>query len=526
MPEMNIYWGETHDNVCQRAEAPVTVEENVRSGRPHLDFYAPAYYTAETSLVEALDGSGRSIHLESWKSPEKLAREWAEVEDATRALNEPGRFVTFPGYEWQGDGSSGDHNVVFRGEGHGIARVNTLPELYAALQGIDAIAIPHHTAYVTGNRGKDWSVHDDRLTPFMEVFSVHGSSEVDDEWIGLRINSKMGPGLAGGTYQDALDRGYHVGAICSTDNIGVYPGPYGWGLMACIASELTRDCLWEAFGQRRVYGVTGDRIELDFRVNGAPMGSCIEADSAREIEVSVRGLDALDRVEVLRNGRVVHTHAHQGTWDLPPAGTRSRFTLRIEAGWGPSAAESGVPGPRHWRGTLTLPTDARLLGASPCWLKSGQEQAKLAGNSASFDLLAPQGTPGQGALHQFATANVFELEACPEDPLTLEMDGLVLRATVAELCGGSRVLADEETADALVRDQYGLAPETLDRPGIARLLAHKVKVHRAIPEAGYSTSVRFVDDEPLGGEANYRVRVEQRNGQRAWSSPVWVSRKP
>ena len=25
------------------------------------------------------------------------------------------------------------------------------------------------------------------------------------------------------------------------------------------------------------------------------------------------------------------------------------------------------------------------------------------------------------------------------------------------------------------------------------------------------------------GEVNYRVRVEQRNGQRAWSSPIWVA---
>ncbi|MCK4374849.1 MAG: hypothetical protein KAX19_05945, partial [Candidatus Brocadiae bacterium] len=25
------------------------------------------------------------------------------------------------------------------------------------------------------------------------------------------------------------------------------------------------------------------------------------------------------------------------------------------------------------------------------------------------------------------------------------------------------------------------------------------------------------------GEVHYRVRVEQRNGQRAWSSPIWVA---
>jgi hypothetical protein len=36
------------------------------------------------------------------------------------------------------------------------------------------------------------------------------------------------------------------------------------------------------------------------------------------------------------------------------------------------------------------------------------------------------------------------------------------------------------------------------------------------------TAMEWEDDEPLDRETNYRVRVEQRNGQRAWSSPIWV----
>ncbi len=523
MTELSIFWGETHDNVRQFEDCPVTVEENVRLGRTHLDFYAPAYYTAENVSVESVDGGGGSIRVERWKSPGKLAREWAELEEVTRALNEPGVFITFPGYEWQGDGTCGDHNVIFRREGHGIARVNTLGELYAALQGIDAIAIPHHTAYQIGHRGKDWRVHDDRLTPFAEIYSVHGSSETDEEWIGLRVNPKMGPGLAGGTYQDALDLGCHVGAICSTDGTGLFPGRYNWGLMACLATELTRDALWEAFAQRRVYGVTGDRIELDLRVNGALMGSRVEASGPREISVAASGLDALDRVEALRNGRVIHTHSHQGTWEAPPAGVRSRFKLRIEAGWGPWAQEIGATAPRLWRGTLRLPDGARFISASPCWPNAGQERAVFAGNSARFSLSTPQAGPGGSPLSRCRCADVFEFEARPEDVLALEIDGLQVRATVAELAGGSRVLWDEAEADALLRNRFGLEPEKLDRPGIGRLLAHKVKLHRAIPEAGYAASFSFVDDEPLTGEANYRIRVEQRNGQRAWSSPVWVT---
>jgi hypothetical protein len=78
---------------------------------------------------------------------------------------------------------------------------------------------------------------------------------------------------------------------------------------------------------------------------------------------------------------------------------------------------------------------------------------------------------------------------------------------------------------ALVRDTTGVVPETARRGDIYYQLAEKTKIHKAIPEEGYCASLDAVDDEPLTGEANYRVRIEQRNGQRAWSSPIWVEGK-
>jgi hypothetical protein len=57
-------------------------------------------------------------------------------------------------------------------------------------------------------------------------------------------------------------------------------------------------------------------------------------------------------------------------------------------------------------------------------------------------------------------------------------------------------------------------------------MACKAKVHRAVPEDGYTASLAYDDDEPLSSNTHYRVRVEQRNGQRAWSSPIWVNAQP
>ena len=34
---------------------------------------------------------------------------------------------------------------------------------------------------------------------------------------------------------------------------------------------------------------------------------------------------------------------------------------------------------------------------------------------------------------------------------------------------------------------------------------------------------RFVDQDPQAGEQHYYVRVQQVDGQMAWSSPIWVT---
>ena len=49
--------------------------------------------------------------------------------------------------------------------------------------------------------------------------------------------------------------------------------------MAALVDDFSRDGIFEAISARRTYALTGDRIELDFTVDGAPMGATIEAGS-------------------------------------------------------------------------------------------------------------------------------------------------------------------------------------------------------------------------------------------------------
>jgi len=523
MKEFRVFWGEAHDNTFQFDDSPTPFDESVRRAASHLDFYAAAYYTACSPAFQPgghLSETNRpsQIPIEGWKPQERLDREWAIVNDVCRQMNRPGEFVTFPGYEWQGDGSSGDHNVFSLHEGLPIFRVDKLADLYACLRGREAIAIPHHTAYRPGVRGRDWSVYDETLSPFAEIYSIHGCSETDEEWVGMRQNPHMGPGIGPGTWQAALDRGYHLGAICSTDNWGDMPGCYGNGRMACLAEELTRESLWQAFRARRVYGVTGDRILLDFTVNDAEMGRIITAKGKRRIRVAVRGSDALDRIEILRNGRVIATHCHQGTWRFPGAGRRTRFKIRIEAGWGPRPNEMPIQ-VRDWNGEICA-AGGRMLGVEKCWISPGHGEPELCGDTARFHLRTTTRTVGQ----RRQNAEIFEFEAAPETPLLIRMNGLEERGTVAEFAEASREMWFKDECVRMLEREFGIAPYSLERMDAYHHVAYKVKIHRPMPEAAYTAVFEIEDDEPFQGEIHYRVRVEQRNGQRAWSSPIWVRR--
>ena len=518
---LKVFWGEAHDNTYQFPTLSVPMEDVLDRAAAHLDFYAAAYYT---SCSEAFHEGGHlsetdkphPVAVEEWKDQDRLDREWKEVQEATRKKYRPGEFVTFPGYEWQGNGTSGDHNVFAFEEGLPIFRVNTLKELYERLIGFEAIAVPHHTAYRVGRRGHDWSVYDERLTPFAELYSIHGCSETDEEWIGLRQNSHMGPGQGGGTYQDGLDRGCRIGAICSTDNWGDMPGHYGNGRMACLATELTRRAFWEAFKARRVYGVTGDRIQIDFRINDSPMGSILPGIKKRRIDVKIAGSDAIDRIEILKNGQVIAAHCHQGTWHVPEAGCKSRFKIRVEVGWGPRPNELQMPS-RQWDGELALEKGS-FTGCEPCWVSAGQSRPLWDGGTATFRLLSSNKNLNEHSQN----ADIFELETKTDDRLHLSLNGLELNETIRELTARSRVLWYRDECVQMLQDKAGIEPGMMEREDVYYNTAYKAKIHRAVPESAYTAALSFEDDTPLTKEANYRIRAEQRNAQRAWSSPIWV----
>ncbi len=311
LPDRQIYFGELHSQMWHSMGTGTTAEF-FEWGRDvaGLDFCAPAnHYNWRFEVTDEV---------------------WQDMVDTCNAYNDPGTFATMVSYEWGGVADSGHRNVYFRGDTGKFTywyrgAHKSLEEFWQSLKGQDILTAPHHTKYL---RGTDWSCRNDTHQRFVEICSKWGISE------------SGGPK----SVQAALALGHRLGFVGGTDshyglaNQGSYHVNDGNGLACVIAPELTRDALWQALYDRRCYATTGDRILLDFTLNGHPMGSDLPTDLSgappRTFSMRIAGAAPIDTVEIVRNNRVVFS-AHpgievwQGDWTdtdpLPPVAFEPTF---------------------------------------------------------------------------------------------------------------------------------------------------------------------------------------------------------
>ena len=153
--------------------------------------------------------------------------------------------------------------------------------------------IPHHLAYPSGHRGVNWAECDECCTPVVEIFSEYGNSE-SDRGPYTFLNHSMSGRETFQTVKAALEQGLKFGFVVSSDSHNGFPGAYGGGLLAVHSENLDRGSIIKAINNRHTYALTGDRILVDFHVNGALMGSTIKAGKEVELTYDVRCPDELD----------------------------------------------------------------------------------------------------------------------------------------------------------------------------------------------------------------------------------------
>jgi hypothetical protein len=286
----------------------------------------------------------------------------------------------------------------------------------------------------------------------------------------------------------------------SDDHLG-YPGAYGEGLAAVWSESLERESIMEAIKARRTYGVNADRITLQFSLNGHWMGESITAPGAREISVKVKGEDVVDRVEVLKNNRVIFRD-HPIDNEHDPASWEKPVLCRVEFGWGPWSAFD-MARVCDWEFEVSVDR-GKILSVSPHFQSRPFDEERrnrvLEAEDGSYEVFSH--TSRLNAFEDRATNDVvLEIQGSPETELRI-----VLRKPAEKTV--TKLLADLAVANEI--------------SFTGAFSSESVMLHRVVFAENYESDFSFLDESASAETDWYYVRVVQTNGSLAWSSPIWV----
>ena len=316
-----VYFGDIHTHSGQSDDqfgtcGTGTVDENYRYARDvsNLDFYALTEHDWQTGPAH-----------------------WETLMHKVEAYNAPDRFATIPAFEWTSL-VYGHRNVYYADAAQpyflawqeamaGGSRqpmapgVDSPADLWRKLDALNtfAITIPHHPS--ASSHPLTWEYFNPTYDRLVELYSSWGSSEFFEN---------RAKGFGADRYphlfvRPALDAGLRFGFCASSDGHDGNPGNAqspdykhhhlyhyrGSGLTAVLAPDLSRRSVLDALHDRRCYATTGEPILLDVALSGHLMGRELRANQVGRrpvVRASVTGTTQLQRVEVIKNGKVVSRH--------------------------------------------------------------------------------------------------------------------------------------------------------------------------------------------------------------------------
>ena len=484
-----FYFRATGDFEAESNPVVASVEEPSRS-LFWADMHGQTYSTCGTgSVLEFLSFARDSalVDVAAWQGNDFQVTPdgWREAKEGIKHFNEPGRFVTFLGYEHSPHRPrGGDHNVYFSGDQGRIFRSSI-----AQLQGLadpaderistrdlvdefrgrsDVMLIPH-----VGGRACDLDYFDSELMPALEICSHHGRFQ----WLAM----------------EAMRRGHIVGFVgASDDHTGrlgltsptcLFPAwnttfDLGGGYTGIYAESLTREAIWKAIKSRHCFATTGERIVLDVRMGDAIMGDMVHGIPPT-LKVSIAGTAPLLDVALLRGTEVIHK-------PLPTeSGTNEKPSYLVY--WrGPTLGPTA--GKVKWDGLISL-SRGRIVGFKEfAFEKLGDEVRRI-----SSDVIDIRSTTS-GDIDGVA----IELDAPADSELGFSTGALSFRLPVCQIDGSGKVYQSAEK----------------DREVIVR------KAPSAPPPRTVDFS--FSDPTPAVGVNPYWIAVLQWNGHEAWSSPIYL----
>ncbi|MGN0333803.1 MAG: DUF3604 domain-containing protein [Lachnospiraceae bacterium] len=468
--ERTLYWGDMHGQT----------RETVGTGFLD-DYYSFARDKAAVSFT-GWQGNDFEVSDETWKNIREKSAEYTEE----------GKFLAFLGYEWSGTTpQGGDHNVYFLGDNENFYpssnwtaaevtneyNANPIPELHEFLKGReDVMLIPH-----IGGRYANLDYLNPEFTSVIEIHSHHGTFE----WFAM----------------DAMKKRLKVGFIAASDDHTCRPGlSYALsghgksasgsfdvrsGFTGVYAKELTKESVWKAIRERRCYASTFDRILLKTDVNGVFMGQESNVKGKQILNLLAAGNCPVESVEIFDWEKSILTKEF-----LKKSRTRIRIRWSgvVYRGRGKSAKWDGMLYVENGR-IRTAKTYAFDRIDQGILVQSDKYVKWTSSTSGDYDGLILDIDGDETTMLRFTS-----LQGAVDVPFKKIMSGV----PVMRKMGGLNLQVE------FALDNEDIAPDDY-------LAACSVECSLELP------------DET--GEHAYWVKATQINGNAAWSSPVYLTRK-
>ena len=253
------------------------------------------------------------------------------LRQAAAAANRSGGFAALAGWEWT-NYTIGHMTVVNdpRGNAEYLSISDdvwfSMNKIYGWLSVNDAVAFFNHPGWCD-------AVGPGEATPYSVEFNHFAyDARVADKIVGMELwnteVARYGWDTAGfqayfydkgydkssngkGFYDDALLKGWRVGAGGSDDTHLVNWGMTTRARLAVLAEELTPVAIYTALQERRFYSTLDHNLSLSFTINGHEMGSVLQPGVHNMlIRANNRNREYFTKVQLYKNG------ALENTWNI------------------------------------------------------------------------------------------------------------------------------------------------------------------------------------------------------------------
>lgn len=286
--KFNLYFGQLHSHT-NLSDGVGTPDEAFKYARDE----AKADYVAITDHSNWFDDEKNLANETITNVNDSTSTEWKQLHQVADSYNVDGKFVAIGGFEMTWSGSTGGWGHIntfdtpwFTSRSNSKMDLKSYYDKLSQPENKDSISQLNHPGKTFGDFA-DFGFYSQGADNVVDLVEV-GNGE------GLVRSNGYFPSFE--YYTRALDKGWHLAPTNNQDN---HKGKWvnaNTARTVIMAENLTRESLYDAMRNRRVYATEDENLRINYTVNDEPMGTILNKPAALKAKINITDPDATDKI--------------------------------------------------------------------------------------------------------------------------------------------------------------------------------------------------------------------------------------